>query len=166
MNLELRDDVLNRVRTAFDEVPYPGGNKIFAHERTEDYIGQHWKQLSLEFIVSHRSDLPLFNAESFHFYLPAFLIHALLHPNEVDTLISNLVYNLAPPEFINGSDQAAFTHKMQQFDIRISTFDSQQKETITIFLQSFKRLYPNESWSILESEEKRLDHAIEIWSTL
>lgn len=164
MNTTLRDGIIDKIKNAFEHVPYPGDENISSYSEVRDYDGKRWNELSLDFIVGHRSNLALLTGDAFRFYLPAYLITALLYPKEVDTLIDSLLYNLAPPDLIPVSNISAYQQEVNDFNSKINIFSSEEKAAIAMFVLSFTQLFPNGSWNTLESEHERLNSATKFWS--
>lgn len=134
------DEVLRRVATeiegAFESQPYPGDDSLLsvptnleASEVLDTFRGKHWKNVSMSELFAHRLSLPLLSEEGYRFYLPAYLIAALLHPEEVDTLRENVFFSLAPPES-EGPRASLFLERMNRFDAR-------QKAAIRRFIEVY-----------------------------
>lgn len=84
-------DMVNEIERAFSDAPYPGDDRIVTPvvidgreypdlEREEIAAalrGKSWKDLTREVIHFHYHALPFLTAESFRYYLPAYLIAAL-----------------------------------------------------------------------------------------
>lgn len=122
------DDVLREVAAeiegAFESLSYPGDDDLIgarmhweAPEVLEAFRGRHWKDVPLSVLFTHRLSLPLFSNEAFRFYLPAYLVAAVLHPEEVDTLRENVFFSLTPPE-LEGPQASLFVERMNRFDAR------------------------------------------------
>src|SRR5438270_13812260 len=91
-------ELARQVETAFSDVPYPGDDAIVPLYDNEPHCDEcanlartfrskNWQSVPLEILFLERGSLPLFTAEAFRYYLPAFLRAALLHSiKETDTL--------------------------------------------------------------------------------
>lgn len=139
-----RQELAHQVELAFASVPYPGDDKIVAHPNTSLashlpalLAGKHWKEVPLEVIIQENLSLALFTPEGFRFYLPAFLRAALLYPDQVDILPSNIFSRLTPP------DEEI---QMQDFLNRVNGFTQEQIESIKAFVKmyvSIESSYPD-----------------------
>lgn len=130
------DNLSHEIERAFAGVENPGKDKLVEYpdhwespEVVESFADMHWDAVPLDTLVKHRLSLPLFTAEAFRFYLPAFLRAAVLHPAAVDTLTENAFYMLTPPESIGP--------EMEQFLARISGLSAQQKAVIAKFIKLY-----------------------------
>ena len=86
-------EIAREVEVAFRDVPYPGDEDLIGSpnhwespEVLDSFQGRHWRGVPLTVLFTHRLSLSLFSPKAFLFYLPAYLIAALLHSEEVDTL--------------------------------------------------------------------------------
>ncbi|MEO8610853.1 MAG: DUF6714 family protein [Chloroflexota bacterium] len=150
-----RKKLARQVELAFDKSQYPGDDKIVAHPNTSIsshlpalLAGKHWKELTLEVIIQENLSLPLLTSEGFRFYLPAFLRAALLFPDQVDILPSNIFSSLTPP------DEEEI--QMRDFLNRVNEFTQEQIEAIKSFVKMYVAIessYP----------DARRDKAISFW---
>jgi hypothetical protein len=118
-------------------------------EVVDTFRGRHWKDIPLDALFTHRLSLSLFSPKAFLFYLPAYLVAALLHSGVVDTLRENVCFLLTPPD-PEGTQMAWFTG-------RVSLFDARQKEAI----QRFMKLVLEQENSYPNPNRQR---ALEFWS--
>lgn len=104
--------LLQEIEDAFSNTSYPGDDNL-VYDNTDlyadvadtktDFLGRHWKELSIDTINRHRDDLPFFTPEAFHFYLPAFLIASISYPIAlIDVLPENLISCLVPRDETEG----------------------------------------------------------------
>ena len=120
----MAQEVAAEVEEAFATVPYPGDGRLVAsatHWESADLVtafrARSWKEVPLDVLFTHRLSLPLFSPEAFRFYLPAYLIGALLHSPELDTLRENVLFLLTPPE-AEGAQALRFASRMGDLDQR------------------------------------------------
>lgn len=72
-----------RAQATFMDVPQPDDDNIVGHKCYEcetvrrDFSGKKWGEVSAEIVKRNYDKLPLFTPEAFHFYLPAYLTHAV-----------------------------------------------------------------------------------------
>src|SRR5262245_57884025 len=101
MTPELQQQVTGEIEAAFAETPYPGDDNVAAYARYGRSIadalrGKHWSAVELEVIREHRWEIFLLTPETFRYYLPIFMLAALYHYEETDTLAHNLIFSLTP----------------------------------------------------------------------
>jgi|GEM_PF-3332550 len=105
-----RDALIQRIETAFKNVPYPGDasltiedngyNGFFGNipQTLQDFRGKHWKELSTEFVLKRPSSLSVFTRRAYHFYLPAYMIGVLLEPYSGSVVPTELLLDFAKGE--------------------------------------------------------------------
>jgi hypothetical protein len=102
--------VIAAVREAFAEVRMPAASDIVPataihdpeRERVQrEFDGRHWRDLDASFVGSHAEALLLLAPRAWHFYLPAYLIAALVGPRESDLGAASVVVSLTRPEDVN-----------------------------------------------------------------
>jgi hypothetical protein len=90
------------VRTAFGLGRPPDFDHIASHECDEcravreAFAGWKWESLPGEIIRENHDKLPLFDAEAFVYYLPAYLLYALGHWDPDDPVTEFTTYQLTP----------------------------------------------------------------------
>jgi hypothetical protein len=104
MNEINEKNLIKDVENAFSDTQYPrDDNLVFDNnnnysdviETKQDFLGKHWKNLSIDIINHHRDDLPVLTPEAFCFYLPAFLIASISYPIQIiDVLPNNLILDV------------------------------------------------------------------------
>ncbi|MEZ4299566.1 MAG: DUF6714 family protein [Polyangiaceae bacterium] len=129
--------VAEAIERAFCSLSYPGDGGLTtapghpeAQEVADAFRGKHWKDVSLDMLFAHRLSLPLLSNEAFRFYLPAYLLAAVLHADEVDTLRENVFYMLTPP---TSEPQAS------SFAERIKGLDTAQTGAVQRFVELYHR---------------------------
>lgn len=133
-DLELERDVAREIEDAFATVTYPGDDRLVSNPdyyESDDVIkafrGKHWRDISLDVLVDNQLNLGLLSPEGFYFYLPRFLVAALLHADEVGVLWETVFYTLTPPES-EGKD-------MEWLLKVASLLDSRQKAAVRRFVE-------------------------------
>ncbi len=101
-----QQDLAQRIEAAFQDGHYPGDDYLVYDnsqtyldvvETKQDFLGKHWKDLSIDVINRNRNNSRFFTPQAFYFYLPAFLIASVLYPIDVvDVLPENLMLTLMP----------------------------------------------------------------------
>ncbi|MEP7292247.1 MAG: DUF6714 family protein [Chloroflexota bacterium] len=160
--------VVSEIQNAFQNTPYPHDNDI----GRDEYEGQelwkplqnrHWSEVPLELIKRYRDELSMFSYEGFRFYLPAFMLAILLHPDEVDTLHSNLLVNLTPLDYVSrqmNSSLKTTNSGLEGFRRRAKLFSQQEGTAIIAFLNFYKQEY-SEEYPVREL--KLVDGALDFW---
>ncbi len=123
----------------------------------EAFKGKHWREVSLETLISNRDHLSFFTPEAFRFYLPAFLIALLTHPNplDLDVLNENTVSNLSP-NYDWGIDQFK-----EIFEPRVAVLDAAQKKAIKWFIEWY--VDRSKQYNPPDYEDHSLDSTSEFW---
>ncbi len=152
-------DLIQEIKEAFADVPYPGHSNIGTDEHIVAFRGLHWNDVPLEILFLRRFEITSFTPGAFHFYLPAMLIGILLHHEELDTLPGTLVDSLAPQKDEGWGGQA-WNKKLQQI---IQLLNPQQRKIIHKFLIKCEELYPTEGWDRSEEELEELRERIRFW---
>lgn len=93
------ENLIEKVKKAFDDVDYPK-SFITEHECEEcfgvrkTFLNKDWKAITPEILEENYDKLPLFSPESFHCFLPAYLIHSLTRFAENNEVCDFTVYTL------------------------------------------------------------------------
>jgi hypothetical protein len=143
----LRRDIAREVEEAFANVPYPGDDRLVAYpdyyesdDVIEAFRGKHWRDISPEVLSEHWASLGLFSPEAFRFYLPCYLIAALLRSDVTGMVWETVFFRLTPPE--------SEGDKMDGFLKRINALDARQKAVIRRFVEVYVQIeagYPDSS---------------------
>ncbi len=134
----LEQEIAREVEEAFAAVPPPAADSAAQWEDVpKEFRGKHWRDLSLKLLSKHPRSPGLFSPEAFHFFLPAYLIAALLHAEETDEMRDEVFYDLMfpPDEFFS----------IPLFLARIKPLDARQKAVVRRFVELWARtatLYP------------------------
>lgn len=126
---ELRD----QIERAFSDVPYPGDDHIAARQRgwlypelIADFKGHHWRDVPTATVRAHFDELSLFSEVGTQFYLPAYLLGALVDQEIQYFLLSNLTIHT--PEEDKGEFRDFFLRKY-------SKLTQPQKDAVKAFLE-------------------------------
>jgi hypothetical protein len=129
-------EVVDAIQRAFASVKYPGDNNIITNREDLESLeieslfpGMDWHSLCFDTVFKYRDSLPFLTSVAFGFYLPAYMINALVHYQESDTLPEYVVYQLAPPKH-NAPKQ-----EQEWFDANIVGLTADQREAIALFLE-------------------------------
>ena len=88
--LDTRQEFALRIRRAFQKVPYPG-RKIGDQDEFQRIRGKRWQELSVE-DLNYDHELLFFNSDGLRYYLPAYLLALLEHPDKASSNISEAVF--------------------------------------------------------------------------
>jgi len=160
-----------RIEAAFNNVPYPGDDNIITSQRPEDkaialiFKGvrwQDWKENPSQFLTMNcQTALFLMTDEAFHYYLPLYMIQALLDYEKADVIPSSIGSSFIEPyhpilqrwtkahwaqavdDFLTGS-----SGMRKYINGRYQIMNREQLRVILDFMQYIKRVYgPNYGWS-------------------
>jgi len=95
---EARNRIAEKIRAAFADVAYPGDDKIAVVSENDSklaydsFVGKDWRQLDISFFGQSRSSgIHYLTDEAFVYYLPAYLLAALVPSDPrspIDVLLS------------------------------------------------------------------------------
>ncbi len=122
--------LLQRIEDAFPSEPRPGNHIIFASDSEgaeKIFNGCSWKDIPAEKLDYHSSILHVFSTIGFAYYLPAFMITALQHPDL--GVVTALITNLTPPKF---------DPNRPSFADRWNLLNRVQKQCAIAFLRHFR----------------------------
>jgi hypothetical protein len=97
--------IISKIKLTFGSILYPGDEYIVVQstdlvdEREyllKSFVGNHWQTLSYETLMANRNNVPWFTPHGFRFYLPAFMIEAILHGETSELLLFSVIYRLIP----------------------------------------------------------------------
>ncbi len=138
-------ELIDRISSAFAAAPYPGDNNIIVNvndlesqDIAKAFRGYHWRSLRFDTIFYHRDSLPFLSPQAFRFYLPAYLITAIRHYEDGDTLFEFVVYQLTPPR--DKRDK----REWKWFRQNVEVMNAAQSDAICRFLEYVQRRYPND----------------------
>ena len=133
------DQLQKLIEAAFAETNYPGdtqlvddnsGYHLECNEVAAAFRGKHWKEVPLETLRYHSAGIFFLTPEAYRFYLPAYLLAAVLHYDQVDTLPDSVVFSLIPPS--DARDVEAYRQ-------RVEGFTATQRQVIRCFLEFQKQ---------------------------
>lgn len=149
--LRLKLDIEN----AFSDVVYPGYENLVHIQRPEDIdVAEHfkgikwqdWKEKPSQFLTTVSSgDLFLLSKEAYHYYLPLYMIQALIDFKTADLLPGEIITSLAP----SANKPARNVHVSR----RISLMTPPQLKAILSYLEFFKHEHGEKfsTWPIDEA---------------
>ncbi len=116
---ETLHQVTQQIEAAFAETEYPGDERIAVFARVGRTLadvlrGKHWSEVTLEDLYKHRWEIFLLTPDTFHYYIPIFMLAALYHYEEMDSLAHNVIFSLSPQReehisnYFNGPVQRLF----------------------------------------------------------
>ncbi|MBL8156992.1 MAG: hypothetical protein JNM70_22655 [Anaerolineae bacterium] len=150
----MKQELIKRLEKAFADVPYPGDENI-GHYEVNDFIGQKdWTQVPLGIVLNNRSELRLFSAEGFHFYLPVYIRAVLLYP-EADDLCDYIVAVLLV-------DRPLFREWVEWV---IKRFSNEQKAVVIEFMKLYPELFPDSAYTMIDFARAQLEEAIGFWQS-
>ncbi len=152
-----KEALLEKVRAAFTNVPYPGDTNIVYEDDLWDsegrlvlnaLIGKHWTKIEPNIqrpvskdvdaggytVFSHDNTLSFLTPEAFHFYLPAFLIASLDVLNN-GFIIMSVLSSLSPDRFLMPSPV---------FAQKLALLTEDQREAIGMFWAYLFEHHPDE----------------------
>ena len=165
MDQKLREELARKIEAAFAKTPYPEKENLSREGTPEEkkevqdaFAGKHWKELSRDTLYSYYRELPMFTAEAFRFFLPAFLRVAVLHHPRHDPLGDAVVLFLSPstPEYPK-SFQIHFQNQ-------VNLFTEQERRMIINFLEVYLELDLGQD-SFFDYNPEELESVIEFWKS-
>lgn len=160
-----------RIEAAFSRVPYPGDGNIAKGPRYEydmtvaKFKGvrwQDWKETPSQFLTMNcQTALFLMTDEAFHYYLPLYMIQALLDYEKADVIPGSISFSFIEPyhPILQRWTKAHWAQAVDDFladsrgmrkyiDGRYKIMNREQLRVILDFMQYIKRTYgPNYGWS-------------------
>lgn len=142
-------DVMRQIEDAFDRLQYPGDDRIVNHhqgppewepQRTwQAFRGKHWHDvIDPIFLERHYYSLSFLSHEGLRFYLPAFMITAILRFDESFEWMNGLLFTLYPPEWSGSS--------LKRWDEFVGLLTLEQKGAVRAFLEYIHQQHPDEFW--------------------
>ena len=118
-------DLVSEIRIAFSKVKRPKEDLFISHEQEEgerEYFSKKkWQDCKIEGLLYNSSALFLFTPEAHTYFLPAFMIESLEHPEEADQIPDYLLYHF-------------YDYEKPFWKKRIEILTNQQKIVISKFL--------------------------------
>lgn len=143
------------IEKAFADVPYPGYENLVHVQRPEDIdVAEHFKDIKWQDLKNNPSqflsmrldgDLFLLSDAAFRYYLPLYMIQALIDYETADLLPGEIILSFAPV----ANNQARNIYVSQ----RISLMSPAQLKVIFSYLKFFKREHEKDfsTWPIDEA---------------
>lgn len=147
--------VKSDIEKAFADVPYPGYENLVHIQRPEDIdVAEHFKDIrwldwkdkpSLVLSKVSSGDLFLLSKEAYRYYLPLYMIQALVDYEKADLFPSEIIHSLAPV-----ANKPAINKYVSR---RISLMTPTQLKAILSYLEFFKREHGSkfDTWPIDEA---------------
>ena len=89
MNDTKRTELVKQIKQAFKKEDFPG-RKIGEKEELRDFLGKSWKEVTIDEINGNWSFL-FFNDAGLRYYLQAYLIAILEHPDQINSFVREAV---------------------------------------------------------------------------
>lgn len=143
------------IEEAFSDVPYPGYENLVHLQRPEDIdVAEHfkdvkwqdWKDDPSQFLTMKlNADLFLLSKEAYRYYLPLYMIQALIDFKNADLLPGEIISSLASSR--NNPAQNIYVSR------RIALMTPSQLKAILSYLEYFKREHGDafSTWPIDEA---------------
>jgi hypothetical protein len=151
--IALRARLTQQIESGFSDIEYPGDSALFGFDMTQKFIGKHWKNVPIEMLKNEDRFLHL-SAKALHFYLPAYLIGIINHPEEMDALVDDMLHFLSP---------SSKPHVEAKTISYLPDFDPKQSAAILAFLEAYEELFPEGNWKYYPPTREALERAIVYW---
>jgi hypothetical protein len=131
-----KNELIVQIEQAFADAVYPGDDKLInanhcgeCAEIAEVFRGKKWSSLTnIKFLRRYVAALSLLYPEAFRYYLPAYMIAALIDPATADVILDSLEYDFMPRATENAAAQEWFFN-------RATGFSPAQKRAIKAYLE-------------------------------
>lgn len=140
------DTIAGKIREAFAQAEYPGNDKIVAptyddEGTSELFVESDRYRLAPKDLANHVDSLCFFTPEAFRYFLPAFMLVELEHPDQSGMIAETVLFHFTPT-----TDQGAIA----RYQRRIQCFTPKEREAIAAFLTYIQRVheFPNEDATI------------------
>ncbi len=112
----------------------PPVHKVSVDTYDDEGTQQHfwrteWRDHSVKMLRQHESALVFFTPEAYHYYLPAFIIVAVVEPEEADVILDGIIFSLNRAFLGDGLPDV------------ISLFSQQQREALASYVE-YSRHHP------------------------
>lgn len=138
------------ISAAFADVPYPGDDRLvpptgpMARIYRADFQSKHWRDIiDPEFLEEHSSVGEL-SVEGQRFYLPAYLIATIEHPDDSADLFDAWTHLLYPQ--IDDYPAKVKDYAMNEWDRFMNALTPRQKHAIRLFLEYLLAAQPDSWW--------------------
>jgi hypothetical protein len=144
-----KDDAVAQIETAFADTPAPGNEfddisaTSYGEDGTVDYFrGTTWRGHGVRDLRIHDSALSFFTDKAFRYWLPAFMIADLEHPEEADIIGESIVFHLT---------------KADNADARLRQFAQDELDAIATYFDKCARRYAD---ARCEAEYRQAESAV------
>lgn len=135
MNPETIQSAIQEIETAFAGLTPPADDKLLHPQCMDDvdikdfYGGPDAWTLSDDMIIGNYAASSGFSAEAFQYYMPAFMVWALKHPDTVE---------YAPESTLFALDPASTGPDLRDFQVsKYALFTPAQRQAVVAFLEAF-----------------------------
>jgi hypothetical protein len=134
-------DLIETIKRAFVGVEHPG-RSLGNLEELHYLVDKGWEDMSLKDIVASEG-LGFFSRKGLHYFLPAYLIAILKHPDQLDAAVrEQIMFHFAHYDTLRGVPPAWWTAPSEKLYER---FTQEQKQVIIEFLEWYDIQFP--SWT-------------------
>ena len=140
-------ELIQQIESAFADSPRMSDYELVvnpeydkADKFIQDFKGKNWQDVTLEILYHRRLQLPLFTAEAFRYFLPAFLtvpLRAADSKYKPDEIMEHVFYSLISPD-----GKFIWTLKLKEI---IKGLLAKQKLAVTDFIQYFLEHHPQQA---------------------
>lgn len=135
--------IIQEIKTAFGDMPYPGaeyivndrgGNDLERKRIREEFSGyENWLDVPRKLLLQERDALPLFEPQGFRFYLPAYMLFTIEDYDGADMIPESIVHSLTLPDA--GTELYEFVRE------RLVLFSEEQRKAVLHFLEYLERCH-------------------------
>ncbi len=164
---DLRAQAVAQIEAAFAETPAPSpeGDWHTFYECADlktEWHGKHWRDVTADLIVHQRDCLSFLRPDAFRFFLPAYLISVLLHPDTVSTLVDEIVRRLSP-----SAGQPFSSWHNQQLAAQVQAVSPTEAQAVLAFFEAYKTLWDGEVLIPMEPDQlAELGVATHFWTAV
>jgi len=142
MTTASKDEIKRKIMETFAGVEYPGDDNIVYDNSGYDlecnevkaiFRGKKWQDLGLLTLRRNRESVFFFTPESYHFYLPSFLISILDDHDEADAITDTVLYSLTTRGRSDEDKNIVLK--------RLALFTREEKDVIILFIKWLKDEY-------------------------
>lgn len=161
MNRELANELVQSIKDAFLDTPYPGDSRVGDESEVGEFVGKRWQDITSDNLQSVTNP-HFFTKEGRRYYAPAYMVGALEHPELHFSVREGIIRGLAPVNDPDWKNRNITIHEI---------FSPDERLVIRSFFESYERLFPfpdNENLTAIgkkqtEEDRRALQVAIEYW---
>jgi len=137
------------IRAAFADVPYPGDDGIVSPSALMGNLyraafrGKSWSDIVDPEFLEEFPSVGEFSLEGKRYYLPAYLIAVVQHPDDAGYLLDQWIGELYPRFDLCPTEMNGFM--MSEWDRLMNALTPRQKHSIRLFLEYLLAIQPD-SW--------------------